>query len=83
MSVVGYATGKVELALSNLMAFDAVAQGNWGADPLVYPELLEWIADGRIAVRPFVERHKLADINDVFDRAHHGGLRKRAVLVPS
>lgn len=83
LAVVGFATGKVELALSNLMAFDAVAQGNWGADPLVYPELLEWIADGRIAVRPFVERHKLADINAVFDRAHHGGLTKRAVLVPS
>jgi hypothetical protein len=36
----------------------------------------------RIAVRPYVERHALADINDVFDRAHHGKLVKRAVLVP-
>ena len=83
LSVVGYAPGKIEVALSNLMAYDAVAQGNWGADPLVYPELLQWIADGRIAVRPFVERHLLADINDVFDRAHHGKLVKRAVLVPA
>jgi 6-hydroxycyclohex-1-ene-1-carbonyl-CoA dehydrogenase len=82
LSVVGYATGKIEICLSNLMAFDAVAQGNWGADPLVYPELLQWIGDGRIAVRPYVERHALADINDVFDRAHHGKLVKRAVLIP-
>lgn len=82
LSVVGFATGKIEIALSNLMAFDAVARGNWGADPLVYPELLNWIGDGRIAVRPFVERHPLADINAVFDRAHHGTLMKRAVLVP-
>jgi 6-hydroxycyclohex-1-ene-1-carbonyl-CoA dehydrogenase len=83
LSVVGYATGKIEICLSNLMAFDAVAQGNWGADPLVYPELLQWIGDGRIAVRPFVERHALGEINDVFDRAHHGKLFKRAVLVPA
>ncbi len=64
------------------MAFDAVAQGNCGADPLLYPELLGWIGDGRIAVRPFVERHPLGDINAVFDRAHHGKLAKRAVMVP-
>ena len=82
LSVVGYATGKIEISLSNLMAFDAVAQGNWGADPLVYPELLEWVADGRITVRPFVERRALCDINTVFDEAHHGKLFKRAVLVP-
>lgn len=83
LSVVGYATGKIEICLSNLMAFDAVAQGNWGADPLVYPELLRWIADGRISVRPYVERHALAEINEVLDRAHHGSLVKRAVLVPA
>ncbi len=82
LSVVGYATDKIEISLSNLMAFDAVAQGNWGADPLVYPELLEWIADGRITVRPFVERRALCDINEVFDEAHNGKLFKRAVLVP-
>ena len=82
LSVVGYAAGKIEISLSNLMAFDAVAQGNWGADPLVYAELLQWIGDGRISVRPFVEQRALADINDVFDQAHHGKLSKRVVLVP-
>lgn len=83
LSVVGYTAEKIEICLSNLMAYDADARGNWGADPLVYPELLEWIADGRIAVKPYVERHPLAAINDVFDDAHHGRLTRRAVLTPA
>ena len=83
LSVVGYTPDRIEICLSNLMAYDADARGNWGADPLIYPELLEWIADGRISVKPYVERHPLAAINDVFDDAHHGRLTRRAVLTPA
>jgi len=82
LAVVGYTTERVEINLSNLMAFDAVARGNWGADPTLYPELLGWVADGKIALAAFVERHPLESINSVFDDAHHGRLRRRAVLVP-
>jgi 6-hydroxycyclohex-1-ene-1-carbonyl-CoA dehydrogenase len=82
LAVVGYTMDKIEICLSNLMAYDAVVQGNWGADPTIYPELLQWIGDGRIAVRPFVERHPLDEINAVVEAAHHGRLLKRAVLVP-
>jgi 6-hydroxycyclohex-1-ene-1-carbonyl-CoA dehydrogenase len=82
LGIVGYTTDKVEIALSNLMAYDADAFGNWGADPLVYPELLEWIADGRLTVKPYVEQHPLAEIIAVFEAAHHGQLVKRAVLIP-
>jgi 6-hydroxycyclohex-1-ene-1-carbonyl-CoA dehydrogenase len=82
VAIVGYTMDRVEIPLSNLMAFEATARGNWGADPLIYPEVLQWIGDGRVTVRPFVERHALEDINDVFEAAHHGRLMKRAVLTP-
>ena len=83
LAVVGFTMDRVEIPLSNLMAYDAVARGNWGADPLVYPELLEWVAAGRVRLKPFVERRPLAEINEVFDAAHQGRLLKRVVLVPS
>jgi 6-hydroxycyclohex-1-ene-1-carbonyl-CoA dehydrogenase len=82
LAVVGYTTDRVEVPLSHLMAYDAVARGNWGADPLSYPELLQWVAAGRLTLRPNVERHPLASINEVFDDALHGRLTKRVVLVP-
>ncbi len=82
LAVVGFTMDKLELRLSNLMAFDATVAGNWGSDPSVYPEVLEWIADGRIQVSPFVERHALSDINRILAAAHDGTLAKRAVMVP-
>ncbi len=56
--------------------------GIWGCDPVLYPEALDWVADGRIQVSPYVEKHALSDINPVLDAAHAGTLEKRAVLVP-
>jgi 6-hydroxycyclohex-1-ene-1-carbonyl-CoA dehydrogenase len=82
LAIVGYTADRVEIPLSNLMAFEATARGNWGADPLVYPELLQWIGARRLTVKPFVEQHPLHDINAVFDAARDGRLLKRAVLVP-
>jgi 6-hydroxycyclohex-1-ene-1-carbonyl-CoA dehydrogenase len=82
LAVVGFTLAKVEARLSNLMAFDAEMFGIWGCDPLLYPEALDWIAQGRIQVSPYVEKHDLADINAVLDAAHAGTLEKRAVMVP-
>lgn len=82
LSVVGFTTERLEICLSHLMAYDAEARGNWGADPLLYPELLDWIGSGRINVKPYVERFPLSAINEVFLDAHHGRLAKRAVLTP-
>jgi 6-hydroxycyclohex-1-ene-1-carbonyl-CoA dehydrogenase len=83
LAIVGFTTDRVEIGLSNLMAYDATVRGNWGADPLIYPELLDWVGDGRVAVKPYIEKHALAEINEVFGEAKRGGFLKRVVLVPS
>jgi 6-hydroxycyclohex-1-ene-1-carbonyl-CoA dehydrogenase len=83
LSVVGFTMEKVELRLSNLMAFDARALGNWGCPPEHYPAALDLVLDGRVAIEPFVELHPLDDINHVFHAVHARQIRKRAVLVPN
>ena len=83
LSVVGFTMDKVEVRLSNLMAFDARALGNWGCPPESYPGALDLVLDGKVALAPFVETHPLSDINRVFDAVHHRAIRKRAVMVPA
>jgi 6-hydroxycyclohex-1-ene-1-carbonyl-CoA dehydrogenase len=83
LAVVGFTMDKVEVRLSNLMAFHARALGNWGCPPELYPQALELVLNGRVKVAPFVEKHPLRDINSIFEAAHTGGLKRRAVLVPS
>lgn len=82
LSVVGFTMDKVEVRLSNLMAFDARAIGNWGCPPDLYPAALELVLDGKVMVKPFVEQHPLAEINEVFAAVHRHELKRRAVLVP-
>jgi 6-hydroxycyclohex-1-ene-1-carbonyl-CoA dehydrogenase len=83
LSVVGFTMDKVEVRLSNLMAFDARALGNWGCPPEHYPAALELVLSGQVAIKPFVEAHRLDDINDVFTAVHHRSIKRRAVLVPA
>jgi 6-hydroxycyclohex-1-ene-1-carbonyl-CoA dehydrogenase len=83
LSVVGFTMDKVELRLSNLMAFDARALGNWGCPPESYPAALDLVLDGKVALKPFVEQHPLADINRVFAAVHRREIGRRAVLVPA
>ena len=68
LCVVGFTMDKVELRLSNLMAFDARAIGNWGCPPELYPEALELVLDGRVKVEA-VRRSASAraEINRVFE----------------
>ena len=82
LSVVGFTMDKVELRLSNLMAFDARAIGNWGCPPEHYPAALDLVLDGRVALAPFVETRPLADIDAVFHAVHAREITRRAVLVP-
>ena len=82
LSVVGFTMDKVELRLSNLMAYDARALGNWGCPPESYPAVLDLVLDGKVKLAPFVETHPLADINRVFDAVHRREITRRAVMVP-
>ena len=82
LAVVGFTMDKVEVRLSNLMAFDARAIGNWGCPPELYPAALDLVLDGKVKLAPFVETHPLADINQVFHAVHAREITRRAVLVP-
>ncbi len=82
LCVVGFTMDKVEVRLSNLMAFDARALGNWGCPPEHYPAALGLVLDGKVAIEPFVERHPLDDINAVFAAVHKHEIKRRAVMVP-
>jgi len=81
LGVVGFTSEKVNVRLSNLMAFHARALGNWGCPPELYPPALELVLQGRVRLEGFIERHPLAEINRVITAAH-GGVRRRPILVP-
>jgi 6-hydroxycyclohex-1-ene-1-carbonyl-CoA dehydrogenase len=83
LGVVGFTMDKIEVRLSNLMAFDARALGNWGCPPERYPAALELVLEGKVRVKPFVETHPLADINQVFAAVHDRTIKRRVVLTPA
>jgi len=83
LSVVGFTMDKVEVRLSNLMAFDARALGNWGCPPEYYPAALELVLSGKVAIAPFVEQHPLDSINEIFPAVHSHSIKKRVVLSPA
>ncbi len=82
LSVVGFTMDRVEMRLSNLMAFHARALGNWGCTPDLYPGALDLVLDGQVQVLPFVEQHPLEEINRIFEAVHAHQLTRRAILVP-
>ena len=82
LAVVGFTLEKTELRLSNLMAFHARAQGNWGCLPSLYPAALELVLSGQVQMQPFVRLHSLDEINAVFEAVRAHVLTERAVLVP-
>jgi 6-hydroxycyclohex-1-ene-1-carbonyl-CoA dehydrogenase len=83
LSVVGFTMDKVEVRLSNLMAFDARALGNWGCPPEYYPAALELVLSGKVAIAPFVELRPLDRINEIFPAVHSHDIKKRVVLTPA
>ena len=83
LGVVGFTPKAVELRLSNLMAFDATARGNWGCPPDQYPGALEMVLSGKVALAPYVEMHALEEAPAVLDAVAKHAVRRRAILRPS
>jgi 6-hydroxycyclohex-1-ene-1-carbonyl-CoA dehydrogenase len=79
LAVIGFTRAKVCLRLSNLMAFDAMAFGNWGCLPEHFPKILEHVRAGRIVLSPYVERFPMSRLNELL--AGNGHVR-RPVLIP-
>lgn len=79
---VGYTPNPVTVRLSNLMAFDATVHGTWGCPPECYPDVLRLIADGRIAIRPFIEHAPMSSLNELLEAMAAHRLRSRMVLDP-
>jgi 6-hydroxycyclohex-1-ene-1-carbonyl-CoA dehydrogenase len=83
LGVVGFTPEPVELRLSNLMAFDATARGNWGCPPEQYPGALEMVLSGKVALAPYVELHALDEAPAVLEAVAKHSVRHRAILQPS
>jgi len=82
LSIVGFTMDKVEVRLSNLMAFDAKLIGTWGCKAELYPEVLDLISSGKLNITPFVETFPMSSINEVFKNTLAHQYTKRSVLVP-
>ena len=83
LAIVGYTPKKIEVRLSNLMAFDATARGNWGCPAEEYPAALDLVLSGKVAVLPFVERHPLERAPEILEGVHRHAFRRRVVLTPN
>ncbi len=80
LAVVGFTPKKVEIRLSNLMALDATARGNWGCPPDQYPDALQLVLRGKVAIDPYVEVHPLDEAPAVFDAVARHSITRRAIL---
>lgn len=82
MVQVGYTPQKIDLRLSNLMAFDATIHGTWGCPPEVYPEVLRLIEARKVQLEPFVEHAPMSRINDLLNAMASHRLERRMILNP-
>lgn len=82
LSIVGFTMDKLNLRLSNLMAFDAKIIGTWGCKAELYPEVLELVTKGKIKINDFVQTMPMSEINTVFKNTLTHKYKKRIILVP-
>ncbi len=82
LSIVGFTMDKLEVRLSNLMAFDAKIIGTWGCKPELYKDVVALIDSGKLQIRDFVETFPMSKINEVFQNTLDHKYTKRSVMVP-
>lgn len=82
LAVVGFTMDKISIRLSNLMAFDATAFGTWGCPPQLYPEAIDLVTSGKVALGPFIRKVPMADIAQALDDAHNRVDPRRTILIP-
>ena len=82
LSIVGFTLDKLEIRLSNLMAFDAQVTGTWGCKPELYPEVVALITEGKLKIKPFTQMYPMSKINEIFKEMLEHKLHKRTILVP-
>jgi 6-hydroxycyclohex-1-ene-1-carbonyl-CoA dehydrogenase len=82
LMVVGFTLESVDVRLSNLMALDARALGNWGCAPELYPEILEKVLGGSIDVVSGTELRPLSSISQTLDDVRGRRASRRIVLTP-
>lgn len=82
LSIVGFTMDKLEVRLSNLMAFDAKVIGTWGCKPELYPEVVSLVTDGKLKIDQFIQTFPMSKINEVFKNTLEHKYTKRSVLVP-
>jgi 6-hydroxycyclohex-1-ene-1-carbonyl-CoA dehydrogenase len=82
LMVIGFTLGKIQVRLSNAMAFDATIQGTWGCKPELYPAALELITTGKITLAPFIETFPMSTGPEVVRRVAEKASLRRAILVP-
>jgi len=82
LGIIGYTDAKASVRISNLMALDATARGNWGCPPEHYPAVLDLVLSRRVLVEPFIERRPISGIAEAFADLHARRIAGRVVLVP-
>lgn len=83
LSIIGFTMDKLELRLSNLMAFDAQVIGTWGCRPELYPEVLHLVEQGEVEIRPYSTMKPLSEINSAFQGVLKHAFQERIILKPN
>jgi 6-hydroxycyclohex-1-ene-1-carbonyl-CoA dehydrogenase len=82
VGIIGFTMDKVNVRLSNIMAFDADVFGNWGCRPVYYADVVKDVLSKKINVLDNIEQYPLSEIGTVVGDALDHKLTKRAILVP-